>query len=300
MSRTPDAPRWIGLREALYEFAMAEHGTQSQRHIKPLHWYTASRLVVEGGFHPDEVMPRPPFRVETRRGQHVLHHDSNRALAGERTVLGGLKTKDVDVVVSKTGIGPCIAISMKGTLNAFRNLANRMEEAAGDCTNLHITYPALVYSFWNVIRANIEGTAPQQRASIINVDGDGSYRQGDIAIDSSGLPSNQVARYHFALERLSFRSDVRDEPSKYEAIGFTLVVTEPPSIGDVFEPYPSADDPLRHEHMFTTIYKQYDLRFVYQAPALATSTRRLEWSPESPAFMEAPTLDYEPRIRSVD
>ena len=44
-------------------------------------------------------------------------------------MLGGLKTKDVDVVVSKPGIGPCVAVSIKGTLNAFRNLTNRMEEA---------------------------------------------------------------------------------------------------------------------------------------------------------------------------
>ena len=58
-------------------------------------------------------------------------------------MLGGLKTKDVDVVVSKPGIGPCVAVSIKGTLNAFRNLTNRMEEAVGDCTNLHISYPNL-------------------------------------------------------------------------------------------------------------------------------------------------------------
>ena len=75
---------------------------------------------------------------------------------GERTILGGLKTKDVDVVVAKHGIGPVMAVSMKGTLNAFRNLTNRMEEAVGDCTNLHISYPALVYGFLQVMRANRE------------------------------------------------------------------------------------------------------------------------------------------------
>ncbi len=59
----------------------------------------------------------------------MLVHDPESAAGGELTVLGGLKTKDVDVVVSKPGIGPCVAVSIKGTLNAFRNLTNRMEEA---------------------------------------------------------------------------------------------------------------------------------------------------------------------------
>lgn len=77
----------------------------------------------------------------------MLVHDPERAAGGELTVLGGLKTKDVDVVVTKPAIGPCIAVSIKGTLNAFRNLTNRMEEAVGDCTNLHISYPNLVYGF---------------------------------------------------------------------------------------------------------------------------------------------------------
>lgn len=64
-------------------------------------------------------------------------------------------------MVAINGIGPYIAVSMKGTLNAFRNLTNRMEEAVGDCTNLHITYPGLVYAFLTVLRANQEGPVPK-------------------------------------------------------------------------------------------------------------------------------------------
>ena len=41
--------------------------------------------------------------------------------------------------------------SMNG---AFRNLTNRMEETIGECTNLHITYPALVFGYLFIIRAN--------------------------------------------------------------------------------------------------------------------------------------------------
>jgi hypothetical protein len=36
-----------------------------------------------------------------------------------------------------------------------------MEEAVGDCTNLHITYPALVYAYLTVLRANQEGPVPK-------------------------------------------------------------------------------------------------------------------------------------------
>ena len=40
---------------------------------------------------------------------------------------------------------------------AFRNLTNRMEETIGECTNLHITYPALVFGYLFLIRANRPG-----------------------------------------------------------------------------------------------------------------------------------------------
>lgn len=49
---------WWSLRSALAHFVTFRGSTQSQRHIKPLHWYVACRLVVEGGFDPDEIVPR--------------------------------------------------------------------------------------------------------------------------------------------------------------------------------------------------------------------------------------------------
>ena len=110
--------------------------------------------MLEGGFHPDELKPRPPFTVTRRRGQHLICFDPATATGGEATVLGGLKTKNVDVVVNKDGLGPVLAVSCKGMTGAFRNLTNRMEETIGECTNLHITYPALVSGYLFVIRAN--------------------------------------------------------------------------------------------------------------------------------------------------
>ena len=146
--------QWVNQSTALKHFARYDGPTQSQQHIKPLHWYVACRLVLEGGFHPDELKPRPPFMVTKRRGQYLLHFEPGAATGGEATVLGGLKTKNVDVVVNKDGLGPVLAVSCKGMTGAFRNLTNRMEETIGECTNLHITYPALVFGYLFVIRAN--------------------------------------------------------------------------------------------------------------------------------------------------
>jgi len=296
MARRPDPPKWVTLKEALRTFALAAEGTQGQRHIKSLHWYVACRLVIEGGFHPDDIVPRPPFQVEHARAGDLLHHDPASAVHGERTLLGGLKTKDVDVVVSKNGIGPCVAVSMKGTLNAFRNLTNRMEEAAGDCTNMHIAYPALVYAFWNVMRANREGPLPPDAPQFLKPTDDDLCSRADVAIRHDGTPSNQITRYHLALEGLTGRSSVREDPSRYEAIGLTLVSVDPPDIGDVCATYPEEDSPLLLDRVFESIYRQYDLRFIYQAPALEPKTKRCEWSPNSPALAQGRHLEYVPRL----
>ena len=96
----PRVCRWVNQSTALQHFARYDGPTQSQQHIKPLHWYVACRLVLEGGFHPDELKPRPPFTVTRRRGQYLIHFDPGAATGGEATVLGGLKTKNVDVVIS--------------------------------------------------------------------------------------------------------------------------------------------------------------------------------------------------------
>jgi hypothetical protein len=132
--------------QAFKDFATHEGKTQSARHIKPLHWYIACRLVLEGGFRPEDIRPRPPFRVEekAKKGptRYFLHYDASLGGSGEQVVLGGLKTKNGAVVVNRYPVGPFLAVSCKGVTKAFRNLTNRMEETIGECTNLHITYPA--------------------------------------------------------------------------------------------------------------------------------------------------------------
>src|ERR1700686_3816425 len=96
--------QWKSQADALREFAQFTGGTESAAHIKPLHWYVACRLVLEGGFHPDNIVPRPPFAVSEKHGAKYLSFDPKLGQGGERTILGGLKTKNVDVVVTKDGI----------------------------------------------------------------------------------------------------------------------------------------------------------------------------------------------------
>lgn len=303
MTRQPDKCKWLDRREALAEFAVAKYGTTSQRHIKPLHWYMACRLCLEGGFHPDEITPRPPFRV-TEKGigpsvRRLIEHAPETGGTGEQTILGGLKTKQVDVVVCKRDIGPVVAVSMKGTLNALRNLTNRLEEAGGDCTNLHLTYPSMVYSYWGVIRANRPGRIPENAPLSLKTD-DGNVRPNDLVIDEHGNPIQSVVRYHLALTGLTGRDGIRDDVSKYEAIALTLVNVDDGHLGEVHTLYPPSDSPLHLDNFLKTIYRQYDLRFVYQAPDLSLRTARRGWHEESPALRGWKIREYQPRLQATE
>jgi len=283
MAKEKNKPKcqWLTLNDALSAFVLNASGHQGSEHIRPLHWYVACRLTVEGGFRPDEVSPRPPFEVQKKGKRWILTHSESYGGGEERTVLGGLKTKAIDVVVNKDGVGPVIAVSMKGTLNAFRNLTNRMEEAVGDCTNLHIAYPTLVYGFLHVLRANFEE--------------DGTPAP-DVAICKTGI-SDGILRYHDVMTRLAGRNDVRDVTTKYEAVALALVNPRPANLGELIAEFPPRASPLDFKLFFDQLYQQYDQRFIYAAPGLKKVTRRLEWDPESPVLADARVSEYMPRVR---
>ena len=217
--------RWVNQADALEHFVRYDGPTQSQQHIKHLHWYVACRLVLEGGFHPDELKPRPPFTVKKRRGQLLIDFEPGAATGGEATVLGGLKTKNVDVAISKDGLGLVLAVSCKGMTGAFRNLTNRMEETIGECTNLHITYPALVFGYLFVIRANEApdaaglANAPPVELPVRPI------APNDIAISESRRPVESIVRFHSALGALPGRNGIREDASRYEAISLALIDT---------------------------------------------------------------------------
>lgn len=266
--------------EAFGRFATFAGRTQSQQHIKPLHEYVTARLVLEGGFAPDELRPRPPF---TMRGRKHLVHAPDQATSAEATILGGLKTKNVDIVVTKDGIGPVLAISCKGMTGAFRNLTHRLEETIGECTNIHIGYPMLVFGYLFIARAN--------RA-------DQDTERTDLALMADGLPVEALVRFHAALTEVTGRLGVRDDLSRYEAVGMALVDTRHGFAGQLIEDFPPPDSRVNFASFFETLYRRYDERYVVGAPRLESRTRRVVWAADSPAFQEGlppSDLDYEIR-----
>lgn len=282
-------PQYLNLGAALTKFALTAE-TQGQQHIRPLHQYIALRLVFEGGFLPDEITPHPPLVCERKGRRNVLESRGDVETSSEKTVIGGLKSKDIDVVVTKPDLGPVVAISVKGTGRAFRNLTNRMEEAIGDCTNLHIMYPGLVYGFLALIKANREG----QRG----------IGKNDVCLLKDGSVVESVSRYHDILAKLTGRTFVRDEPTRYEAVGLMLVESRRAQAGSIFQPFPRRDSSLRAESFFDTIYGHYDLRYPYMAGRVR-SAQRVAWDEASPAFSAikdnlgadlASALGYVPRL----
>lgn len=269
----------MNLQQALRHFAEFEGRTQSQEHIRPLHEYVSYRLVIEGGFHPEDIKPRPPFAVE--EGNRLVH-DPQSATRAEATVLGGLKTKNIDIVVFREGIGPVLAVSCKGMTGAVRNLTNRLEETIGECTNIHITYPGLVFGYLFVLRANQAelGAAPT-----------------DIAIDPHRAPIEAVIRFHSALSAMSERQGIRDDLSRYEAVAMMMVEMAEGRMGNLLDSFPPIESPVYHKRFFDILYRRYDERYVVGAPQLANKTRRGIWSSNSPALTDEAlrSMDYEPR-----
>jgi hypothetical protein len=282
-------PADIFLGSAARAFSQAT-STESAEHIKPLHRYLAIRLVVEGGFHPADIMPRPRLAAHLQDGSWHLSFQASGEREKEQVVLGALKSKKIDLVVSKEGIGPVLAVSVKGTSKAFRNLVNRTEEAIGDCANIHIMYPGLVYGFVHFLKA----TDPSDR----------SLSPNDISLDASGEVSPAIRAYSRLLEGLTGRRLVRNDYVRYEAVGLALVkIKAAKRETPLLATFPTPGSPLTLDAFFSAIYQTYDMRFpyTYTDPSLR-HLARLEWHPESPALiavrkMEAAgePLGYSPR-----
>lgn len=180
-------------------------GTQSSEHIKPLNAYCAARLVLEGGILPAWVSLRPPL-VSNRLSNtvHEVEYSEKVKTDSERRVLGGIKYRNIDVTAVVNGLGPAIGISTKSTGNAFRNLTNRMEEALGECTNVHLMYPGFVFGFLHLIKFNKQSEV-------------GSPQDASFGEDDKPLPS--IARYHEVLVALSGRNTITEPGMRYESVG---------------------------------------------------------------------------------
>lgn len=264
---------YLTLRSAVT--ACVEQITQGSEHIKPLHRYFAMRLVLEGGFYPDEVTPHPPFRYEKRGKHHALLLDEAAGSNSEQTVLGGVKSKKIDVVVTKPAIGPVLALSFKATQNAFRNLTNRMEEAIGDCTNLHLRYPSLVYGFYHVILANRSSQIERHRLV---------REQNDVSIADDGTVMPTIRRYLLAMESLANRKTQWEDPSAYEGVAIHLVESAPTVVGRTYEPV-AEESILSPVGFFDKLLRLYDDRYPYVTESISGITRA-EWDWKSPLFAD--------------
>ena len=287
--------RWTSLASALGAFARHRGKVQSLGHILPLHWYVACRLVVEGGFAPDDIRPRPPFAIEEiGDGEAILHFDPELGGSGEGIVLGALKAKHMDVLVTSERIVPVLAVSCKGVTGALRNLGNRLEEIIGENTNLHMTYPALVLAHLILIRMDQPSSAhvrkPQAR---------------DIREALPDLPDTEtcarerlapaIRRFAMGLEDLSQRRAVFDQPARCEAALLARIEND-----DLACPASSSRslDPVagRLDDLFASLYQAYDERFTLRSPELARVLRRRHWCAHSPG-LRLFGLDYRARVR---
>jgi len=254
------APFLPTLQDGLFGLCGAAR-TQSGEHIKPIHAYCATRLVIEGGLPPDWVNPRPPLSSSRlSNAVHRLKHAPEAANKAETRVLGGIKYKDVDVVCVVPGLGPALGISAKSTGNAFRNLTNRMEEALGECTNVHLMYPGFVFGFLHLIKFNRESDVGNPQ---------------DASFDEENLPLPAIKRYHEVLTALAGRTSLTDPGMRYESVGL-LVYRCSGARAHVWSKYPSPDSPVHFSRFFQRLYDLYDLRFGYPDPD--GPNIRKEWS----------------------
>ena len=266
---------------------------QSGDLVDSLRWYVASRLVIEGGFDPDWIRPRPPITVDRIRHGSFLSHDPDAAKPDRRTFPGALKAARPDVTVTIPAIGPVLALSLEGmedvavTHGRVPEITGGLERIAGACVNVHMIYPALVYGFWHVL-----GTSRAQDLvpPALPVPGSSRGEHGDHA-GRNGQRAAEVWRYHDALVRLSGRDDIQDAPSRYEACALTLLeYGAGHHDGIPNSDYPPPGSLLDYNRMFRRLYAVYDRRFVNSTTALRRTTERRVWHRDSPLLADASIL----------
>jgi len=261
----------------------AELKTQSQEHIRPVHSYCAARLILEGGFPPEWVVPRQAFSSKKITNLvYEVESGSEAPKVSEHRVLGGIKYKDVDVTVVVPGLGPALGISGKSTGNAFRNLTNRMEEALGECTNVHLMYPGFVFGFLHLIRFAKE-------SEVGNIQ--------DASFDERDMPLPAIRRYYEVLLALAGRNTITDPGMRYEAVGL-LIYQCTPTGPKIWGAYPPKGSPVHFANFFQRLYDLYDIRFGYPDP-VGPNVRK-EWRSKSgelpPSFDREAAFSWETRL----
>ncbi len=259
-----DLPRAAGpvqTLEAAIQALCGSASTQSQAHIKPVHSHLSHRLVLAGGFPPEWLHPSPPYKaIHQTNVRSGLESVAGRPGASELRVLGGIKAKNLDVTVLHPTLGPVLGISAKSTGNAFRNLTNRMEEALGDCANIHMMYPGFVFGFLHFIK--FASTSDINRA--------------DATFDDSANPLPHLVRYHDVLLSLSGRTTITDPAMRYESVGL-IIYRCGGQRTEIYPQYPPVGSPVHYSNFFETLYRVYDVRFSYPFPQ--GQAARKSWVP---------------------
>lgn len=262
-------------------------GGASSTDEKQLHWYVACRLVVEGGFDPDDITPCPPFRVERRAGEApVLHYAPECTNDGERGGLGGPKLDNADVVVTHDGVGPALAVSFASVTGAFSNFIDRLPETIAQCTNVHLAYPEMVLGHVVLLRTE-RHTGDAIDAFTDDTDTDDSRLDRTarvIAITPGGGPVPGIVRVHDELSKLVERRGFRQDARRFEAIGLVIAEMHADGCCQVSTSYPPSDSVLGLERFFAVLYRRYDERFVTIASKQASTVPRLKWAANSPGL----------------
>ena len=126
-----------------------------------------------------------------------------------------------------------------------------MEETIGECTNLHITYPAMVFGYMFVIRANRLVVAI---ASELAPETNSPVRQllaNDIAVQEGGEPVESIFRFHSALRELTGRRGIRNDVSRYEAVALAMIETTGDQAGEVLPQWSYRSICVQNERVFS-------------------------------------------------
>ena len=78
---------------------------------------------------------------------------------------------------------------------------------------------------------------------------------------------SSIRAYHEVLLGLSGRRLIRDDYTRYEAVGYALVEVGL-NAGALFPDFPPVDSPLAPERFFSSLLQTYDLRYPFTARKL--------------------------------
>lgn len=237
---------------------------QSGEHIKPLHNYCAARLVVEGGFPPEWVNPRPRWPAPeqaTLFTSFVIQSEGPNVPS--RAYLAGSSIR--------TLMSP-LSFPTSAQLWLFRRRTPEMLSGTsptgwkrlwGECTNIHLMYPGFVFGFLHLIKF----------AKLSEVE------KTDASFTEKGDPLPAFRRYHEVLISLSGRSTLTEPGIRYEAVAL-LAYRCREGKTEIVKGYPPESSPVHFSKFFQKLYDLYDLRYGYPDPD--GPNIRKEWRIQDP------------------